>query len=152
MRQRRRTTRSPRSASRAQTRRRRIAAAGDERGGGPLSAWFGLVVFLALLLFAVQVLYNLYATSVVTSVAFDAARRVAAAEGGPAAVAPAEAEARQALGRYGERVSFEWAVDADLVALRVRATNPSFLLPAQAGPVVFGDIDRTVRVRVERFR
>jgi hypothetical protein len=64
----------------------------------------------------------------------------------------AEAEARQALGRYGERVTFEWAVDGDVVALRVRAENPSFLLPAQAGPVAFGDIDRTVRVRVERFR
>ncbi|HEX2042038.1 MAG TPA: hypothetical protein VHF24_05305 [Acidimicrobiales bacterium] len=141
----RRTTRSPRSVSRS---------ARDERGGGPLSAWFGFVVFLALLLLAVQVLYNLYATSVVTSVAFDAARRVAAAEGGPGAVGPAvaEAEARQALGRYGERVTFEWAVDGDVVALRVRAENPSFLLPAQAGPVAFGDIDRTVRVRVERFR
>jgi hypothetical protein len=113
------------------------------------------VVFLALLLFAVQVLYNLYATSVVTSVAFDAARKVAAAaaaEAGEGAVGSAEAEARQALGRYGERVTFEWAVDGDAVALRVRADNPSFLLPAQAGPVAFGDIDRTVRVRVERFR
>ena len=152
MRQRRRTTRSPRSASSAHAGRRRIAARRGERGGGPLSAWFGLVVFLGLLLFAVQVLYNLYATSVVTSVAFDAARRVAAAEGGATAVGPAEAEARQALGRYGERVTFEWVVDGDVVALRVRATNPSFLLPAQAGPVVFGAVDRTVRVRVERFR
>lgn len=145
MRRPRRTTRSPRSASRSVR---------DERGGGPLSAWFGFVVFLALLLFAVQVLYNLYATSVVTSVAFDAARRVAAAEGGAGTVglAEAEAEARQALGRYGERVTFEWAVDGDVVALRVRAENPSFLLPAQTGPVAFGDIDRTVRVRVERFR
>jgi hypothetical protein len=143
MRRPRRTTRSPRSGSRSVR---------DERGGGPLSAWFGFVVFLGLLLFAVQVLYNLYATSVVTSVAFDAARRVAAAEGGPGAVGSAEAEARQALGRYGDRVTFEWAVDGDVVALRVRAENPSFLLPAQAGPVAFGDIDRTVRVRVERFR
>jgi hypothetical protein len=143
MRRPRRTTRSPRSASRSVR---------DERGGGPLSAWFGFVVFLGLLLFAVQVLYNLYAASVVTSVAFDAARRVAAAEAGSGAVGPAEAEARQALGRYGERVTFEWAVDGDVVALRVRAENPTFLLPAQAGPVAFGDIDRTVRVRVERFR
>ena len=43
-------------------------------------------------------------------------------------------------------------MDGDVVALRVRAENPSFLLPAQAGPVAFGDVDRTVRVRVERFR
>ena len=154
MRRPRRTTRSPRSASSSLRARYRPVAARDERGGGPLSAWLGFVVFLALLLFAVQVLYNLYAASVVTSVAFDAARRVAAAEGGAGAVGPAEAEAeaRQALGRYGDRVRFDWAVDVDVVALRVRSTNPSFLLPAQAGPVAFGDIDRTVRVRVERFR
>jgi hypothetical protein len=143
MRRPRRTTRSPRSGSRSGR---------DERGGGPISAWFGFVVFLGLLLFAVQVLYNLYATSIVTSVAFDAARRVAAVEGGTGAVGAAEAEARQALGRYGERVSFEWAVDGEVVALWVRATNPCFLLPAHAAPVAFGDIDRTVRVRVERFR
>jgi hypothetical protein len=125
----------------------------DERGGGPLSAWFGFVVFLCLLLFAVQAMFNLYATSVVTSVAFDAARRVAAAEdGGTTAVSGAEASAREALGAYGGRVSFDWSLDGDVVALRVRAENPSFLLPVRAGPVAFGEIDRTVRVRVERFR
>lgn len=125
----------------------------DERGSGPITAWFGFVVFLSLLLFAVQVLYNLYATSVVTSVAFDAARRVAAAEAGvTAAMGPAETTARQALGGYGDRVSFEWSLDGDVVALRVQGQNPNFLLPAQAGPLAFGDIDRTVRVRVEQFR
>jgi hypothetical protein len=89
---------------------------------------------------------------VVTSVSYDAARRVAAAQGDPAAVGPAEAGARRSLGRYGARVSFEWDVDGDVVAVRVRAHNPNFLLPVVAGPVAFGDLDRTVRVRVERFR
>jgi len=117
-----------------------------------LSAWFGFVVFLALLFVAVQILFNLYATSVVTSVSYDAARRVAAARGDPAAVPSAEAGARRALGRYSPQVSFDWSVDADMVVLRVRAHNPSVLLPATAGPLAFADIDRTVRVRVERFR
>ena len=40
-----------------------------------------------LLLFAVQALFNLYATSVVTAVAYDAARRVAVADGGTANMA-----------------------------------------------------------------
>lgn len=124
----------------------------DERGGGPLSAWFGFVVFLVLLLFAVQVLFNLYATSVVTSVAYDAARRVAGQHGGPGSEAQAEGEARRALGRYADRVSFEWDSTGDVVALRVRATSPSLLFPAMSGPLAFGDIDRTVRVRAERFR
>ncbi len=135
------TPRSPRSE-----------ADGNERGGGVLSAWFGLVVFFVLLLFAVQVLFNLYATSVVTSVSYDAARRVAAARGDPTAVEHAETEARAALGTYADRVTFTWGVDGDLVMLHVRARNPSFLLPPAAGPLAFGDIDRTVRVRVERFR
>ena len=137
----RRTARAPRSA-----------ADWDERGSGVLSAWFGLVVFFALLLFAVQVLYNLYATSVVTSVSYDAARRVAAARGDPGAVGPAEAGARRALGGYGDRVTFAWAVDGDVVVLNVRARNPSFVIPPVAGPLAFGEVDRTLRVRVERFR
>ena len=135
------TARSPRSG-----------ADSGERGGGVLSAWFGLVVFFTLLLFAVQVLYNLYATSVVTSVSYDAARRVAAARGDPSAVGQAEAAARDALGSYAGRVTFTWAVDGEAVVLRIQAHNPSFLLPPAAGRLAFSDLDRTVQVRVERFR
>ena len=111
------------------------------------------VVFLGLLLFAVQALCNLYATSVVTAVAYDAARRVAVADGGPASAGAAEADARRALGRFGERVTFDWSgTDAEVVVLSVRARNPTRLLPALAGPLAFDEIDRTVRVRVESFR
>ena len=128
-------------------------SARSERGGGPVSAWLGFVVFLGLLLFAVQALFNLYATSVVTAVAYDAARRVAVADGGTASTGAAEADARRALGRYGERVSFDWSgSDAEIVVLSVRARNPTRLLPALAGPLAFDEIDRTVRVRVESFR
>jgi hypothetical protein len=117
-----------------------------------LAAWFGFVVFLVLLLFAVQVLFNLFATSVVTSVAYDAARKVAGQHGGPESQAQAEGDARRALGRYSDRVTFEWNSSSEVVALRVRATSSSVLFPAMAGPLAFGDIDRTVRVRVERFQ
>jgi hypothetical protein len=111
------------------------------------------VVFLGLLLFAVQALFNLYATSVVTAVAYDAARRVAVADGGTAAVGQAEADARRALGRYGARVTFDWsASDGEFVVLSVRARNPTRLLPAMAGPLAFDEIGRTVRVRVEAFQ
>ena len=87
-----------------------------------------------------------------TSISYDAARRVAAARGDPAAVGQAEADASDALGGYASRVSFTWAVDGEAVVLRVQARNPSFLLPPVTRPVAFGDLDRTVRVRVERFR
>jgi hypothetical protein len=110
------------------------------------------MVFLALLLVAVQILFNLYATSVVTSISYDAARRVAAVDGGPGSVGQAEASARRALGRYADRVSFEWSVGDEAVVLRVRARNPSVLLPSFDSPLAFNRIDRTLRVRVERFR
>ena len=125
----------------------------SERGSGPVSTWIGFVVFLGLLLFAVQSLLNLYATSVLTSVAYDAAREVAGADGGMQAVAQAESRARGLMGRFGESVVFDWSGTSDEdVVLRVRGTVPRVLLPVQQGPVAFGEIDRTVRVRVERFR
>ncbi len=77
---------------------------------------------------------------------------MAAARGDPGAVGQAETRARAALGTYASRVTFSWAVGGDEVVLRVRSHNPSFLVPPVAGPVAFTDVDRTVRVRVERFR
>jgi hypothetical protein len=106
-----------------------------------------------LLLFAVQVAVNLYATSVVGSVTYDAARLAAAAGASPGARADAEAHARRLLGRFGDRVAFDWAgTDGDHVVLRVAARAPGVLPAVLGGPVAFGDIDRTVRLRVERFR
>ena len=106
-----------------------------------------------MLLFAVQVLFNLYAASVVTAVSYDAARRVAGSDGGPGVTDDAEAAARQALGRYADRVDFEWITTGpEEVVLRVQSDNPSLLLPVLAGPVAFDQLDRTIRIRVERFR
>jgi hypothetical protein len=125
----------------------------DDRGTGLVSTLAGVTVFLAFCLFAVQLLVGLYATSVVTSVAYDAARSIATS-GTPASddrLAEAEAGAREQLGRYGDQASFEWDVsDPDVVRLRVRAVNPRFLWP-QIDRLTGADaIDRTVTVRVER--
>ncbi|MFP5317184.1 MAG: hypothetical protein ACLGI2_02690 [Acidimicrobiia bacterium] len=105
-----------------------------------------------MLLFTLQALLNLYATSVVTSVAYDAARQVAASGGAPDAIAAAEEQARRLLGRFGDEVTFDWARTSDEdVVLRVQGRVPSVLM--SAGTVLaLGDIDRTVRLRVERFR
>lgn len=115
----------------------------------------GVTVFLALLLVAVQLLFNLYATSVVTAVGFDAARVVAGAGGreGHPDQAQAEDHARRMLGRYAQRVTFDWSgSDDDNVVLRLRARNPSFVVRRWAGSLGFDDIDRTIRVRSERLR
>jgi Flp pilus assembly protein TadG len=127
-----------------------------DRGAGLLGTAFGILVFLGFLFFAVQLLFNLYATSVVTSATYDAARRVATA-GHPATSADmdaAEAAARKELGNYGSRVRFTWDVasDPNVVRLHVDATNPRFLGPTIDALVGFDEISRTVVVRVEEFR
>ena len=125
----------------------------SEDGGGPISTWIGFVVFLGMLLFTVQALLNLYATTVLSSVAFDAARQVAESDGSSGAIAGAEAQARQMLGRFGSDVTFDWsATTGDDIVLRVRGRVPSVVLTPGRTALPFGDIDRTVRLRVERFR
>lgn len=124
----------------------------NDRGSGLLGTAAGVAAFLVLLLFAVQVLFNLYATSVVTAAAYDAARSVAAAGGSPNARDDALARARRVLGRYYERVSFDWSDSTDAqVALHVRADNDDGVLAAmRLDPI--RRVDRTVRVRVECLR
>jgi len=127
-----------------------------DRGAGLLSTSFGILFFLGFLFFAVQLLFNLYATSVVTSVTYDAARFVATS-GHPATPADtdaAEARAKLELGRYATNVRFEWDLYSNpaVVRLRVIAKNPRFLGPAIDSLVGFDEIDRTVEVRVEQFR
>lgn len=129
----------------------------DERGAGVIGTVAGVAVFLVLMLFGVQVLYGLYATSVVNAVTYDAAKEVAGSDGGSAAEADAEANARSRLGRFGEGVDFEWhdtGGDAtrDVVILTVRAERPSMFPRELLGDSVLGDIVRTVRVRFERVR
>ncbi|MDQ3756428.1 MAG: hypothetical protein M3394_01070, partial [Actinomycetota bacterium] len=56
------------------------ASCADAEGSGLLGTVVGGLVFLSLLFFAVQVVLGLYATSVVTAVAYDAAKAVAGAD------------------------------------------------------------------------
>lgn len=126
---------------------------GGESGAGVISSMLGVFVFLLLLLFAVQVLYGLYATSVVTAVTYDAAKAVAGSDGGDAARAAAQRNATSQLGRYGRDVTFDWGEsDDDAVRLEVRARRPSFLPRELVGDTFLGDIVRTVRVRTEKTR
>jgi hypothetical protein len=139
------------------TRRGRLA--GDD-GTGMIGSTMAIVVFLFFLLFAVQLLFGLYARSVVTSVAYDGARAVAGhradRDGGPgSAGARDRAEARmvQQLGSIGTHASFDWSgSDDDTISLRVRVDAPRFLSVEALGPLATDRIDRTVTARVERAR
>ena len=114
-----------------------------ERGAGLLSTSLGLLVFFTLLVFAVQVMYNLYATSVITSLALDAARDVAERDG----MTPGEAESAF-RDRISGDVDFDIFVDGDTVRASVRWETRS-LFPSISDARAFGILDRTFEVRVE---
>jgi hypothetical protein len=129
----------------------------DDRGTGLVGTIAGVLVFLAFLLFAVQLLVGLYATSAATDAAFDGARLVAGSRAEPddpvasaSARDRAEARMRAELGRFGTEVTFDWsASDDDMIALRIQGPAPRFLLPGLGRPLGFDHVDRTVRVRRE---
>lgn len=118
-------------------------------------------MFLAFLLFAVQIVLGLYATSTVTAVGNDAARRVASGDvdhGDPAAVAQAqgraEGQARRQLGRFGRGVSFDWSGSDDrTIRLHLHANVPRTGFGRLVSrPIGLDVVDRTITVRVERVR
>lgn len=125
----------------------------DETGTGLIGSLVGVTVFLVLLLFAVQLALNLYATSAVTSVAFDAAREVAGSDGGVASTDAAEARARALLDRFeagGGHLEFQWNTGRDdAVVLRVVAERKPLLANVS---FPFQRVARTVTVRWERPR
>jgi hypothetical protein len=124
-----------------------------EDGVGLLSSIVGVTVFLVLLLFAVQLALNLYATSAVTTVAYDAARQVAGSDGGASSTNAAEARARSVLDRFesgGGSLRFRWDTSRDdAVVLEVIAERPALLAKVR---FPFQRIERTVVVRWERPR
>lgn len=130
-----------------------------EAGTGLIGTIAGVTVVLVLLLFATQVLIDLYARSAVTAAAYDAARQVAAARVGhsspgslTAAEAQAEQRARSLLGRYGRNVGFTWTVGPETVRLEVRATTPHVGLHVVPTPLHLDHVDRSVTVRIERVQ
>jgi hypothetical protein len=126
----------------------------DDRGAGLVGAIAGMTAFLAFMLFAVQLLTNLYATSVVTSATYDGARRAAETAGhhdDPAVRREVEQHVRDLLGAYGQDAAFDWRGSSDeVVRLRVRIDNPSFLLRSLPADLPFQEVDRTAVVRVEQ--
>jgi hypothetical protein len=131
----------------------------DDRGAGLIGVIGGVLVFFTLLTFAVQLLFNLYATSAITAAAHDAAHHAASGRvdrDDPvairAALESAEERARAVLGRYGDRVRFTWEVDDDWVRLTTAADHPSLALHGVAGAFGLNRTERTVEVRVEQPR
>lgn len=128
-----------------------------ERGAGLLSTAAGVVVFLVFLLFSVQLLFGLYASSTVTAVTNDAAHRAAARGAPPQEVI--EADARRNLGAVGDEAEFRWSEEdvdgdgvTDTIVLLVVAEPPRFIPPSIGGAIGLDEVRRTVRVRLEEFQ
>lgn len=127
-----------------------------ERGTGMIGTAAGVGVFLVFLLFAVQLIANLYATSTVDAAGHDAARHMASRtvdHRDPRAVADvqhrAERQLRRLLGGIGRQARITWTVDDRWVRVHVQVRAPGILpstIAGQAGPRA---IDRTYVVRVE---
>jgi hypothetical protein len=121
-----------------------------EAGTAIVGTLVGFLIFMVLLLLAVQTLVHLYATSAVTAAANEAVQQVATGGGAPSGVPGAEAAARASIGFFGAgRTHFDWVeVDGNEVVLRVTAESPGFL--PLSGSLL--RISRTVTMRTERFR
>lgn len=147
-------TAPPRGGARTATARQ-----ARERGAGLIGTIGAVMVFFALLTFAVQMLVNLYATSAVTAVAHDAAAMAASgqvdradADAVAAAVRDAEVHARRLLGRYGERARFRWDVSGDRVRLTVSVAHARIAISPVADVFGLNEVERSVEVRVEAPR
>lgn len=112
-----------------------------EQGSSSVAAVFGVAIFLGFLLLATQVLVHLYATSAVTAVAFDEARR---ASGDAGSCAVAESRARDRLGSWGRRsdVTVACRVVTGGEGTQVSIAGPS---PAR-GLGLFGGLGVTDRI------
>lgn len=131
----------------------------SEAGTGLIGSAAGVAVFLVLLLFTVQLVVNLYATSTITAAGHDAARQVASRRvdhQDPLAVAAAQHDAerrlRSLLGDLGQAAEITWRVDDDAVHLRVVADAPGVLPGGLARRTALRRVDRTFVVRIETLR
>ncbi len=129
-----------------------------DRGAGLIGTSTGFMVFLLLMLAAVQILFNLYATTMVTSAAHEAASRVAGFDASTdrcAAVPEAEAAFVDALGQYGRdgNATLGWDCNnPDRVIVTITADHPTILPNAVAGIFGLSHLSKTIEVRTEQKR
>jgi len=117
----------------------------SERGAGLFSSAFGVLFFLVFLLFAMQLLWGMYATTVVTAAAYDAGR-TSARTGDPDAGA---ARFARSVGGYDATVAI--AVGDETVVVTVTGENPLLLPDRFARTLPFGTIERRLEIRREQF-
>lgn len=127
----------------------------DQDGSSSLTSVFGVMIFLGFLFLATQVLVHLWATSTVTAVAFDEARRVSAATADGTVAGGCdehvEPRVRSRLGSWGQQASVRCTANPERPeAITVRVTGPT---PARSlagfGFTPVSDIDRSATFLTE---
>lgn len=110
---------------------------------------------MVFLLFAVQILFGLYARTTVTAIGSDVAAEAAVGIAGGTDPAAYTAAVVDRLGRYGDDADVSIRVDdtdgdgvVDTVAVTIDAALPT-LLPSQWIPAGAGRVERTMRARIE---
>lgn len=131
----------------------------EERGTGLIGSAAGVAAFVLFLLFAVQLIVNLYATSTVTAAGYDAARSVASASvdhDDPRSVSIAQGEAerhlRDLLGELGRTAKLSWSSDGNQVRLHLVVDSPGIIPSSVRDTTGLRRIDRTFAVRIEQPR
>lgn len=131
----------------------------DEDGTGLIGSAAGVAAFVLFLLFAVQLIVNLYATSTVTAAGYDAARSVASAnvdhsDALSVAVAQQDAERhlRDLLGAMGQSAKLLWSSDGNQIRLHLVVDSPGILPSSVRDTTRLRHIDRTFIVRIEEPR
>lgn len=122
----------------------------NEQGTGVISTALGAAIFLAFLFLATHTLLTLYANSVITSSAWDAARSVTHSSD-PLAISTARSTTEQRLSGF-KNVTVDIDGTPDDVAVHVQADRPMFLPKALAKHSGLGRIDKTVHARRETWR
>ncbi len=102
----------------------------------------GVIVFLGFLVLAINITYNLYATSVVSSFALDGARSVAERDNKTIGEAVADFHAAT-----GNQATYNLEIDVDVVRATLKFQTET-LLPGFS-TASFGTIERTFEVRLE---
>jgi hypothetical protein len=119
-----------------------------EAGSSSIASVFGVAIFLGFLLLATQVLVHLYATSTVSAVAFDEARR---ASGGGGSCLGVEQRAKARLGDWGQRPDVQVGCDAfgETTEVSIGGPSPARGFGVFGGGVGLDRIDRAASFRTE---
>ena len=128
---------------------------GGEAGSSSVTSVFGVMILLALLFLATQVLVHLWAVSTVTAVAFDEARRVSAASADGTLAGGCddrvEPRVRARLGAWGRSAAVSCSphpTRPEAVTVRVVGPTPARSL-ARIGFSPVADIDRSATFLTE---